>query len=583
MIKSVTNYPVSQMFDIESNVIYLIPRYQREYTWKKEQWESLFDDVFAHDKGYFLGSIICINQAIDSLGPQYLEIVDGQQRLTTLSLLFAAIFSILKEKEELFDDDDKRSDLNNLKRKIILKSSSDLRVRPQIQNSNLDDYRALLGELKIINEQNKPKNAGNRKIYRAFSYFRSRLGDLEEKEVWGFLDKINSSCLVKIEVVSHADAYTLFESLNNRGMPLTAIDLIKNKLLSKTDEESNGGIDDYFKKWNHLLSYLSEDYTVQERFFRQYYNAFIRGCQQPPATRTNLISVYEKLIEKDGVRIVDSLLEAGKVYSLFLTKEQDVVDSALVSSLRGLERIQGSPSYLLLLFIFSKKSELKVSDDDFVYIVKLLVCFFVRRNLTDTPPTRDMNRLFISLVDSIKDLIGNQVKDHIRKTLIDVSADESRFDEMLKGPIYDENSSVARFILCSLAEKEMTSETFIDLWQSKGQHFFWTIEHILPQGENIPTDWVKMIAGDEYDKAKKIQEIYVHKLGNLTITGFNSSLGNKSFIEKRDRVDSDGRYIGYKNNLSLNKDIAVKEVWNNETIEERTDTLVRRTKELFSF
>ena len=92
MIKSVNNYPVSQLFDIEAGVVYAIPRYQREYTWKMDQWESLFDDIEENDPGYFLGSIICINQTSDTLAVQRLEVVDGQQRLTTLSLLFAALY-----------------------------------------------------------------------------------------------------------------------------------------------------------------------------------------------------------------------------------------------------------------------------------------------------------------------------------------------------------------------------------------------------------------------------------------------------------------------------------------------------------
>ena len=92
MIKSVNTYKVSQLFDIEAGVVYAIPRYQREYTWRMAQWESLFDDVQENAPGYFLGSIICINQTTDTLAVQRLEVVDGQQRLTTLSLLFAALY-----------------------------------------------------------------------------------------------------------------------------------------------------------------------------------------------------------------------------------------------------------------------------------------------------------------------------------------------------------------------------------------------------------------------------------------------------------------------------------------------------------
>ena len=124
MIKSVTNYPVSQLFDIEAGVVYAIPRYQREYTWGKYQWESLFDDVLENDPGYFLGSIICINQTTDTLSVQKLELVDGQQRLTTLSLLFASVYQALKSHETDLDDE-QRVELINLKRKLVLKRGDD--------------------------------------------------------------------------------------------------------------------------------------------------------------------------------------------------------------------------------------------------------------------------------------------------------------------------------------------------------------------------------------------------------------------------------------------------------------------------
>ena len=150
MIKSVSNYPVSQLFDIEAGVVYAIPRYQREYTWSKAQWESLFDDVEENDPGYFLGSIICINQTTDTLAVQRLEVVDEQQRLTTLSLLFAALYQSLKLHEKDLDDD-QRVELINLKRKLVLKKGDDqLRVIPQIQNNNQNDYRAVLSDVGVI-------------------------------------------------------------------------------------------------------------------------------------------------------------------------------------------------------------------------------------------------------------------------------------------------------------------------------------------------------------------------------------------------------------------------------------------------
>lgn len=591
MIKSVYNYPVSQLFDIDAGVVYAIPRYQREYTWGKYQWESLFDDVLENDPGYFLGSIICINQSTDALSVQKLELVDGQQRLTTLSLLFASVYEALKCHET---DGNKEQDveLTNLKHKLVLKRvNGQIRLIPQIQNSNYADYRAVLAEIRIIDECDVPAYAGNRKIFRAYRYFQDRIDKMTNGRsnrvgtIMEFLDKVSRACLIKIEVASHADAYTLFESLNNRGMPLTAIDLIKNKLLARLEFIEPGTIDDYFVHWNRLLGYLGDDYAIQERFFRQYYNAFkdqLKAIHQVPvATRSNLIQIYEKLINHDAKDCLKNISTAGRHYSLLLSRNQDDVLNGLEKPIKDLERIQGAPSYLLMLYLLVRKNELEIKNAHLKPIVELLVRFFVRRNLTDTPPTRDLTRQFMTIIDNIGGLRADAIPQSIEQQLVYVSASDDTFQRKLEGPIYEENSGVTRFILCALAEQAMTRENWVDLWRFENKRFVWTIEHIFPQGENIPQPWIAMIADGDENKAKEVQQTHVHKLGNLTISGYNSALGNKSFEEKRDRMDRQGRYVGYKNGLKLNEDLATATSWSVEQVDLRTEKLVRQVTQLF--
>ena len=591
MIKSVNNYPVSQLFDIEAGVVYAIPRYQREYTWGKNQWENLFDDVLENDPGYFLGSIICINQSTDALSVQKLELVDGQQRLTTLSLLFASVYHALKSHETDLDDE-QRVELINLKRKLVLKKGDDqIRLIPQIQNNNNPDYRAVLAEIGVISECDVPAYAGNRKIFRAYRYFQDRIDEMANGRsnrlgtIMEFLDKVSHACLVKIEVASHADAYTLFESLNNRGMPLTAIDLIKNKLLARLESIEPGKVDHYFGHWNRLLGYLGDDYAIQERFFRQYYNAFkdqLKAVHQVPvATRSNLIQIYEKLINHDAKDCLQKISAAGRLYSLILSRNQDDALNGLEKPIKDLERIQGAPSYLLMLYLLVRKDELELTNAHLSSIVELLVRFFVRRNLTDTPPTRDLTRLFMTVIDKISGLRADAIPQSIEQQLVAVSATDEAFQRKLDGPIYEENSGVTRFILCALAEQAMTKESWVDLWRFENKQFVWTIEHIFPQGENIPQSWITMIADGDEIKAKEIQQTHVHKLGNLTISGFNSALGNKSFEDKRDRVDRQGRAVGYKNGLKLNEDLAASAGWSVVQIDSRTDKLVQQVTQLF--
>lgn len=602
MIKSVNTYKVSQLFDIEASVIYAIPRYQREYTWSTAQWEALFNDVQENDPGYFLGSIICINQTTDTLAVQRLEVVDGQQRLTTLSLLIAALYQLLKTHEENLDEDQK-AERTNLKHKLVLRRVEDqLRVIPQIQNNNQKDYRAILSEVGVINQFDTPAYAGNRKIFRAFRYFQTRITEMVDRDddrlasIMAFLDKVSQACLVKIEVASHADAYTLFESLNNRGMPLTAIDLIKNKLLARLETTEPGKVDQYFDVWNKLLGYLGDDYNVQERFFRHYYNAFKdplnvpfredddkkKDPLGPVATRSNLIQIYEKLINQDAKHHLQAIRSAGQLYALMLARNTDEAWAQLDKPLKDLDRIQGSPSYLLMLYLLVQRGAMDIDVTHLETIAQLLVSFFVRRNLTDTPSTRDLTRLFMTIVEKVANLSGNDVVTTIRNELMKVSANDENFKIKLEGAIYEENAGVTRFLLCSLAEQEMTNENRVDLWRYEGKNFVWTIEHIFPQGENIPESWVKMIADGNQEKAKVIQLTHVHKLGNLTISGYNAALGNRSFEEKRDRTDHAGRPIGYQNGLQLNAELSTAEAWSVEQIDARTTTLVDKVMNRFA-
>lgn len=591
MIKSVENYAVSALFSVDEKVIYAIPRYQREYTWGKWQWDTLFEDLLDNDPSYFLGSIICINQSTDALAVQSLELVDGQQRMTTLSLLKAAIYSCFKNLDVELEFE-QQLELHNLKHKLILKSNADQsRIVPQVQNSNQQDYFWVLNQAGVLKEADYPSNAGNRRIVRAFRHFSSRIEEyLQESSdrasaLTSLIEKVNTATLVKIEVASHSDAYTLFESLNNRGVPLTAIDLIKNKLLAKLESDDEGQIDKHFNNWTKVLGYLGDDYGVQERFFRQYYNAFKPKLKDivsvPVATKSNLMQVYEKLISHDAETFLTKMIKHSELYAQIICHNQVPEQPRLSYLLEDLERVQGVPSYLLLMLLFAKQEKLGLSFDHLENITKLLIAFFVRRNTTDKPATRDLTRIFMDLTGVIPTLQGDEIVDAVATSLSRVSADDETFKRDLSGNLYADNKSVCRYVLCALEQSRMTRETERNLWAVKGKQFVWTIEHIFPQGENIPQCWVDMIAQSYEALAKQYLETHAHKLGNLTISGYNSTLGNKSFIEKRDRQDKKGSPVGYNNGLYLNAELARADSWSVEQIDSRTQDLVQQILQMY--
>lgn len=590
MIKSVYNYPVSTLLDIESGVVYAIPRYQREYTWGRAQWDALFDDLLDNEPHYFLGSIICINQSQDALTVQSLELVDGQQRMTTLSLLLAAVYHRYSALPELGMD--QQIELYNLKHKLVLKKKPDQpRLIPQVQNNNQQDYFSILGQVGILSDVETVANAGNRRVMKAFRHFLSRIELYLEHatdpvaSLQAMLEKVNTATLVKIEVAGHSDAYTLFESLNNRGVPLTAIDLIKNKLLAVLESKDPGSIDKHYNRWKKVLDALGDDYAVQERFFRQYYNAFKPDLKDtvsvPVATKSNLMQVYEKLIAHDAEGFLQSMIRLSDHYAQIIGYRAVPEQPKLSSLLLSLDRIQGAAGYLLLLVLFERQSTLQLKQEHLEQVVSFLIAFFVRRNTTDLPPTRDLTRIFMDVTEAIMVLSGDAVVSHIKQRLALESANDAQFEQSLKGPVYEDNKAVCRFVLCALEENRMTRETQVDLWALKGKQYLWTIEHIFPQGENIPASWVQMIADGDAALAEQYRQTYAHCLGNLTISGYNSALGNKSFLEKQCRTDSQGRQVGYNNGLYLNQSLAGESSWTIEKLKARTERLVREVMETY--
>ena len=584
MIKSVYNYPVSTLLDIESGVVYAIPRYQREYTWSRAQWDALFDDLLENEPNYFLGSIICINQSQDALSVQSLELVDGQQRMTTLSLFLAAIYQSFRVLPNLGME--QQIELYNLKHKLVLKKKSDQpRLIPQVQNNNQQDYFAVLGKAGILDDVEQVQHAGNRRVLKAYRHFLWRieqyLQELSEPVagLQALLDKVNTATLVKIEVAGHSDAYTLFESLNNRGVPLTAIDLIKNKLLAVLEAKDSGSIDKHYNRWKKVIDALGDDYAVQERFFRQYYNAFKPDLKDivsvPVATKSNLMQVYEKLIAHDAESFLQAMIRLSAHYAQIVGYRAVPEQPKLSGLLLSLDRIQGAAAYLLLMVLFERKDTLELEQEHLEQVVHFLIAFFVRRNTTDLPPTRDLTRIFMDVAETVLALKGQAVVSHIQQRLTGESASDEQFEKSLKGPVYEDNKAVCRFVLCALEESRMTLETRVDLWALKGKQYVWTIEHIFPQGENIPDTWVQMIANGDAVLAEQHRQTYAHCLGNLTISGYNSALGNKSFAEKQSRLDSQGRKVGYNNGLHLNQALVNETSWTVDKLKARTDLLVQ--------
>ena len=553
--------------DDDNTLRYEIPLYQREYMWNKNEWEMLFNDLVTNEKGYFLGSIIAINKREYNSDPAIMEIVDGQQRLTTISLLLLAIYSTLGEFDSDMDDILKRQ-YYDLADEISKKTrKGEFLIRLKLQEKNNNDYLALLYSLKLSNTRIDVRYASRRKIYRAYNFFKKTIKewlaeddtDNQLDKLLGLRDKVNSAIVIFIETKSNKDAYMLFESLNNRGVPLSALDLMKNLLVRESGDNARSS----YEKWMDIVTNLTDDYSIQERFFRQYYNAFREELSAPfvtpnkryleyIATKSNLLSIYERLITKDYVGFLEKIKRTSDFYAIIINNSNDEVNEKLKESLLTLSRVQGVPSYILLLYLFYYSNNLNINDVNKIGIINTLIKFFIRRNLTDYPNTRKLTKIFMDIIDDVRNLTDNDVVTKINDYLRKVSAKDETFKQGLNGPIYQNNVDMTRFLLCYYEEQSQTKETKRDLWErdKSNKRYIWTIEHIFPEGDNIPQCWVDMIADGDLNKAIEYQNDYVDLLGNLTLSGYNSNLSNSSFEEKLNKT-KDGKNIGYRNGLTL--------------------------------
>jgi uncharacterized protein with ParB-like and HNH nuclease domain len=609
---------------------YHIPRFQREYVWRKHNWSKLLEDIYDNDPGHYMGSVICVHEE-NELSPSnelIYEVVDGQQRLTTLSLLLAAIYfkfvsEAITENPEIKQDDDYIIKLNSIRQRLIKKLSPTgnklpwgvftsgkltycLRVQPSTQESNLSDYQYILSEIGVLPEVPYPKGFGKRRIYRTYKYFYNHIpSDLAG--LYDLLDRIYRLSFIHISEASQSKAFLLFETLNYRGVPLSAIDIIKNKMLATLESKYAVKIDASYDEWQKILDNLPED-SDQDRFLRQFYNAYkfdpkIKIGNITRATRSNIITVYENLIKKDAKQIFDELNAKAKVYNQLIEPEK-YTTSPLNTSLVNLERIGAVPSYTFLLYLFaldeSNFAEPKVKQKT----VELMCKYYFRRNITDYPNTRELDGINIDLVEKCQKEISEGKKisfAFISNLVLTGKGEPSTIDtlrEMLADNLFYNNDSMARYALARLDEENHSREYTPDLWarNEKGL-FIWTVEHIFPQGRNIPGDWVNMIANGDREEAEEIQDEWVHCLGNLTLSGYNSKLSNQSFAKKQGKsvanVFGNKIQIGYKNGLALNNiefrvnskgtTLASAKDWKREQIEARNLVMVDMLVKLFKF
>ncbi len=588
MINKADSYQIKVILDNS----YTIPKYQREYSWNKDNWEDLYSDILESEENYFLGSIICIGSAGN------FELVDGQQRLTTLSLFLLAIYESINRYHKN-NPQEKILDYSSNKEKVTLVGQlSECLVNGEIprlilstQNRNNDDYRFLLQRNDLLCDIEKPANFGNRRISKAYNFFLHKLHDENEDlnisidDLFRLLKKVFSAMLVRIDVNNASDAFVLFESINHRGMELSPIDLLKNSMLAHYEKKD---VDTAYEKWQLVLKNI-EEYTDQVRFLRHFYNVFqfhykLKTPGSSKATKANLIRIYTELITKDAKGLLDQLVLNSKIYKKIILPEDLSNDDpyyGLRKQLHDLKRLSCIPANMLLLHVFNKVTQPK-EIIHFKELLEFIETWFIRRHLVDYPATRDLDQIFIDLIEKINTEVSVTTIIKLTKEFLtgkhpDTGKKMYKNDEEIRKALTDDlytiNKNLVRYILIRLEEKQRTKEEKIDFWELENNKPIWTIEHILPQDSKHWNDpcW------ENIDKT-----IYLHVLGNLTLSGYNSSLSNKPFEDKRDATNNDDKPIGYQNDIKLNEYIKDQNTWCSDHITERTQLLSNMFLEAFS-
>jgi uncharacterized protein with ParB-like and HNH nuclease domain/predicted transport protein len=543
-------------------VQFQVPIYQRKYSWKEEQCKQLWEDILKisekEGQTHFIGSIVYIDMGIPLGRPQQFSLIDGQQRLTTLSLLLCALMRYVED-NKLEDRVCKPSKIMNYYLYNADESGMD-RYKLVLTDQDRDTYITLLGR----KEDNLLQKSWN--ILDNFNYFMKRLSSNPEK-IEAVFRGINQLMLVSISLDKTQDnPQLIFESMNSTGKDLTQSDLIRNYVLMGHPKERQ--------------EYLYKNYWLpMEKLFgaenyEKYFDLFIRDfltSQSNSGKIPKIGDVYHSFKEylnyfpKSIEEILKQIFQYSKYYSAIqLGKEKD---EDLKTIWKKMKIIDMDVSFPFLLRVYDDYTDDLIKKNEFIKILEMTISYVVRRSICDIP-TNSLNKTFGTFYQNIDK--ANYVKSvsleyATKETYREFPKDKDFMERFKMKDIY--RMKIKNYILESLENYNHKEPISIS-------EFGYSIEHIMPQDKNLSDKWIAMLGNNYQD----VQNKYMHTIGNLTITGYNSEMGNRDFIYKRDSEK------GFKNShLMLNKDIAVLNKWNEESIRSRAAKLAQRAIQIWKY
>lgn len=534
---------------------FVIPIYQRTYSWQLAQCNQLLNDILRISKdpstpGHFIGSVVYFQENIHTQSdvPKLL-IIDGQQRVTTVSLLIAALAHFLKKHEIVID-----TNPTKLLNYYLLNSEEEDELHYKLLLTKRDKQTLI----NIIKGIDLPKEYSQR-VAENYEFFKSKINTENATSIYNGILQL---FVVDVALEKGVDnPQMIFESMNSTGLDLSQADLIRNYILMGQEIKLQNDL--YEKYWYPMEQSYGNDYTSA-------FNAFMRDYL---SVKTGAIPRMDKVYEefkqyvqssKSPESIEEVVADIYKFSGYYVNMIfHNVEDKALQHAFRNISKLKVDVSYPFLLPVYNDYSEGTMSREDFIEILSLVESYVFRRAICGIP-TNSLNKTFVTLYKNIdKENYLESVKASFQ--LMDgykrFPADTEFEKEIVTKDVYNFRSR--NYLLNKLENQNRKELVNTDDY---------TIEHIMPQNPDLSNEWKTMLG----EKWKEVHQAYLHTLGNLTLTGYNSELSDKPFSLKK-TIEG-----GFNDSpLRLNAFMRNTDEWNKETIKERATQLAAKAASIW--
>lgn len=539
---------------------FIIPVYQRNYDWKIENCKQLYDDLIQviknNSKTYFFGSIVSVYEP-SGRNTEFL-IIDGQQRLTTMSLLFLALYNLLEEKIIISEDE-------SLKDQIYEDFLVD-KYQPQEKRMKLkpikNDQKAFS---KLFNSKDDYIKDSNLTIN--YSYFYERI-QKQEITIDELFDAICRLEIINITLNNEDNPQLIFESLNSTGLDLSEGDKIRNYILMGLPKQKQ---DEYYEKyWNCIEKCTKYDVSS---FIRDYLS--VKQLVIPSQKKVYIN--FKKYVEDSSLKIIEileDLLSYAKRYNILLCGKTSSKElNSCINRLNRLETTVTRPFFLEVLRLYDEN---QINLNEVAEAFSITESYLFRRTICDLP-TNALNKIFLLLNREIMRYDGTD-SNYIEKLKFALLSkkDRARFPNdddfslmFTEKPIYQMNSKNKIYILERLENFGTLEDKDIYRHYDEGEY---SIEHIMPQ--HLTPAWIKEL-GDSYEE---IHDTWLHRIANLTLTAYNSKYSNSTFVEKKTMKN------GFEDSgIRLNTYVSKKDKWTLAELRDRNDYLLKRALDIWAF